>query len=233
MAQSEATSDRHAYAKKRLDALVPRLPRLTLRLAAGAAPAVVSIDGRALTDAELGVAIPVDPGKRLIEVRREDGVTKRYEVTLAEAQVSTLEVAPAPEQPAPALAPEAPAAAPSNPPEPVPAPLPTPPRDAPRASADTTLAWVLIGAGAAGLALSGVAALVVLDRKSVVEEECDENLVCKSQAGKNAADTGQTWSTIGTVAFVVGLAGAGAGTYLILTAEPDRQSAFVGVRAAF
>jgi hypothetical protein len=92
---------------------------------------------------------------------------------------------------------------------------------------------VLVGAGAAGLVLSGVAALIVLDKKSIVEEDCDENLVCKSEAGKNAADTGQTWSTIGTIAFVVGVAGAGAGTYLLLTAEPEHKSGFVGVRATF
>lgn len=233
MAQSDAGSDRHAYAKKRFDALAPRIPYLTLRLPGGTTGATVSIDGRVLSEAEVGVALAVDPGKRAIEVRRADGVAKQYEVTLAESEKKELEVAPPADAPSsPPAAAALPAAA--QPQQPAPMPLGAPHHDAPPpAPPDRTLGWVLVGAGAAGLLLSGVAALVVLDRKSVVEEDCDENLVCKTEAGKNAADTGQTWSTIGTIAFVAGVAAAGTGTYLVLTAEPEQKSAFVGLRAAF
>ncbi|MFO0569160.1 MAG: tetratricopeptide repeat protein [Polyangiaceae bacterium] len=234
VAQAPAGSERAEYATKRLAWLEPKVPTLRLRLASDDASlgASVSVDGRLLASAELSLASSLDPGKHVVEVRRKDGVARTYDVTLNEAEHRELEIAAVPHtEPAPNVEPRASPTAVAVPP---PAHQPTPPdRDTRPKGRDTTLGWVVLGAGAGALALSGVAALFVLDRKATVEKDCDANLVCKSQAGKDAADSGQTWSTIGTIAFVAGAVGVGAGTYLLVSAEPAKKSAFISASATF
>lgn len=232
IAQAAPGSERAEYAIKRLRLLEPKVPELRLRLARNSESAAVAIDGRLLEAGELSRAVILDPGKHLIEVRREDGVAKTYTVTLAEGEHRELEVAAVPPPDA------APAPVPPPPPQALPAPAArrepvAPQRDSRPTPRDTTLGWVVLGTGAGALALSGVAALIVLDRKATVEKDCDANLVCKSETGKRAAESGQVWSTIGTIAFVAGVAGVGAGTYLIVSAEPAHKTAFIGARAAF
>lgn len=232
VAQAPAGSERAEYATKRLAWLEPKVPTLRLRLAADSADARVAVDGRLLEPTELSVALSLDPGKHAIEVRRKDGVVRAYEVELKEAERRELEVAQVPEDaPRPVESPRP--LTRRSAPAPKPAPTSSAGQDARPRGGDTTLGWVVLGAGAGALALSGVAALFVLDRKATVEKDCDANLVCKSQAGKDAADSGQTWSTIGTIAFVAGAVGVGAGTYLLVSAEPAKKSAFISASATF
>ena len=96
-----------------------------------------------------------------------------------------------------------------------------------------TLGYVAGGLGLAGLAVGAVTGVLVLDRKSTVNDECKGH-VC-SKEGKEAADSGQTLAAISTIAFAVGIAGAATGVTLILTAPDDdgRAGAWLSVTQRF
>jgi hypothetical protein len=239
--RSPGVRARTTFAEKRMKDLDARLAFLTIRLGGDVENALVLRNGEALPAGELGSAIPVEPGPQVIEVRAEGRPQRRYELTLAAAQRQQLDVEPAAPEPLAATS-VAPPVALERVAEPharrlvVPAPRARSKRQPPDAVAESTssstLGWSLIGVGAAGLALSGVAALVVLDKKATVDAQCGADRACTPE-GKRAADTGLTWSAIGTVAFVVGAASAGTGAYFVLTGRSDRRQASIGIRHAF
>lgn len=111
--QTEALQD----AKKELDALLPRVPSLTLQLEAASLNEVkLTLDGVALSSAFIGVERPTDPGKHeLVALRRSDRIV--LQVQLAEGEHKLLPVRlgaaepPLPAAKAPPLAPAAVAAA--------------------------------------------------------------------------------------------------------------------------
>ncbi len=202
---------RVGYANERLDAVSARVPMLTVRLK-GRAPEGTEItrNGVALGAASLGAALPVDPGKVRLEVRAPGRRPRQVELVLAEGERREISVE-AGEKQAPA------AARSSNVP-----PRPPPPTQPP----DRTLGFVVGGVGLATLAASGITTLLMLRQESKVEDGCDTSTkVCDSQAGVDAASTGKIWSTVSTVLFSVGVAGVGAGTFLVLTAEPRSAGA--------
>jgi hypothetical protein len=216
--------ERVAYAEERLEALKARIALLDIRLHDETGTAEVFRDGER---AAVGTTIPVEPGQHVIEVRSGDGATRRYEVALAPGDHRRLEVEPEPVEPGPA--PNAPPPARTNPPA-------DPVRPAHSSSADPmpsrVAGWALVGLGVTGLAVSGVAAGFVLDKKATVEGECSSDLVC-SPAGKRAADAGKTWAAVGTVAFIAGGAAGVAGTYLLLSGRTDGKAASVSVAGTF
>lgn len=68
-ARRDGRADREAYAKARLKELEPKLVKMTVVVAPSirVAGLVVRRNGRPLTEAEWGMAVPVDPGEHLIE----------------------------------------------------------------------------------------------------------------------------------------------------------------------
>jgi tetratricopeptide (TPR) repeat protein len=67
-AQTDATV--RAAARARLEALLARVPRLTIRLDGPSAGFAVTLDGRLLEPAMIGIELLVDPGSHRIEARR-------------------------------------------------------------------------------------------------------------------------------------------------------------------
>jgi hypothetical protein len=217
--------------QERIRALEPRLSRVTLALAESTPRDVdVSLDGKKVEPDALGAPIVIDPGDHVVEVAALDRVTKRYTFIIAESETKTLELAAGEMRP-----PESPKKV-----EPAPRPAPVrapPPTAEPEQDLDwqRISGWTLVGLGGAGLLTSGVAALMVLDHKATVKDECDDvgdgTLKC-SPDGKQAADDGKVWGTVGTVAFILGAASLGAGSYLVLTADPGSE-AMVTLHARF
>jgi PEGA domain len=194
---------RVALAASHAARLLPLIPHLTLLAPAGAADFVVTRDGEQLGQASFGLALPVDPGPHVVQVHASGHVDWSRDVALAEGQqlTVTLELGASVEIPAARPATATPEAA---------AP------DAPSAGGSRrAVGWATAGIGAAGIATSLVSGVVVLSKKSTVESNCVDKRC--SDAGLQAAQTGRTFSTVGTVAFGVGAAALGVGLYLILS----------------
>jgi hypothetical protein len=91
-AQTDADRARHA--------LLPRIPSVLLTLQPPVLDALVTLDGKPLPPAMLGVKRPIDPGTHAVQVQRAGGVTSReFSVKEAEAASVVLDL-PAPVGPA-------------------------------------------------------------------------------------------------------------------------------------
>jgi hypothetical protein len=90
-----------------------------------------------------------------------------------------------------------------------------------------TLGWVVLGAGGAALAASGVTFLLRQGAVSELEDQCPlyEIQPC-SESLRGTVDRGKAMSLLTSVLFPVGLVGVGAGLALILT-SPAPQAAAV------
>lgn len=196
--------DRIPIAQKRLAALAQRVPKLTIRLAAGApAGTRVSRDQVQLGKASLGTALPVDPGRHVISVSAPGTQPRTVQVDLAEGQQRSIEVAPG-----------APLASGST-------------HDqgstAPAAHSDhRTLGYVVGGVGVAGLAVGAVTGVMVLGKKSVVDNNCDSQKRC-NQTGVDAANAGHTLGIVSTTGFIVGGVGIAAGAWLLLSSRKSER----------
>lgn len=206
---AEATQDeRLEVAKKRFDAISPRVPRLTLLLSPTAPQGTrVFRENVELGKATFGHPLPVDPGKHVVIVRAPGRKEWRKTLMLAEGDQKTLTVSPgAPLEPVHDAAPSA--ATEENPDD---------------GSSRRTVAYVLGGVGAAGILAAAVSGVMLLNNRKLVDEHCDEHNLC-DRVGTDAATNGKTLVPINTVAWAVGVAGLGAGTYFYLTAPSSGSS---------
>ncbi len=202
VAEQLAESDeRRTFASGKINALEPRLPYLKISLAPGADKAsVVTRNGVELRSASLRLALPVDPGKQEIVVRAPGHEVSRLEFELKEGERREEVV-----QPGKALPPgeTAPGETPGTKPEP---------------NTTRTVGWVVGGVGVAGIALGAVTGAFTLQKKSVVNRNCDADKRC-NQEGLDAVDSGKTFGTISGVSFAVGAALVATGTVLVLTSD--------------
>ena len=233
--------DRRPAVQKRAQALESRLPRLEIKPAPGAPPDLRVKRGEVeLGPAAFGLPLPVDPGEHTVEVSSPAHDSRRYTVTLREAEKKLLLVEPGPArvEPKPALTP-APAPVPPPRPAPVEAPPPAQPSNATR-----TIGFVVAGAGAVSLLVGGVTGALALDKKNELDEECVDAAAGRecSPAGLDAADTGETYATISTITVAAGVVAVGVGAWLILSGgstpiaagvQPTTGGALAGVRGAF
>ena len=207
---AEATQDeRGQVAQQRYDTLVSRVPHLTIVLAPDAPKGTTVLrEEVVLGKAALGRPLPLDPGKHVITVRAPDHEDAVLTAILVEGETKTLTVAPGP------------VTRPVAPP-----PIPVEVEDG---SSQRTLAYVLGGVGAAGILAATVTGVMLLDSRKTVNAHCDDADRCDRE-GMDAADLGRTLVPINTIAWAVGVAGLGAGTYLYLSA-PSGSGPVSGAR---
>jgi hypothetical protein len=213
---------RAAYAHEHAIALEKRVPRVTIRLQAGApSSARIFRDEEELKAASLGVPLPVDPGKHVVSVK-VGTAEARFPFTAVESQnAEVLAVAPAEVATAPAK-PEV-AATPAKPIEP-----PPPPVDKPAPGDNRTLGWALVGAGGVGLAVGGITGVLALSNASKVKDTCGPDyLTCNAESVNNAS-TGKTMATVSTIGFVAGAVFLGAGLYFVIS-SPAKTTASIAV----
>lgn len=86
LSDEDARADMRSAAESALEALQPRIPRLTVRLVGAERGDEVLLDGRPLPRAALGAAMPINPGRHEVSVRRGGAVVARREGTLEEGQ---------------------------------------------------------------------------------------------------------------------------------------------------
>jgi hypothetical protein len=198
-----ADDSRRAIARQRAAALSGKVPKLLLRLPAGAQGWVVLRDGVELGSASLNLALPVDPGTHQIEVRAPGHAPWHagVDATLGEEREVLLAAGP----PQSSGAPDANA------------------HPGSASSSRHTLGWVLSGVGAAGVATSLVTGALVISKSSTVDDECIDKRC--SPAGLDAAESGRTLSTVSTIAAVAGAVSLGFGIYFLVTDDASEKRA--------
>jgi hypothetical protein len=201
-----AGDDRVAYAKERRAALEPRLPRLAIVVTNPKPGLTVVRDDVVVPPGTYGVALPVDPGKHAIRVKRGDQVIAEQSVETTEAKIETVELdldeiekaAPPPAGPRTAVA----------------APPPS--------SSQKTIGFVVGGGGLVLLAGAAVLEIVALSSKPT-NAQCPDSF-CTPE-GFRRASKAKTFATIGQWIGLGGLVATGVGVTLVITAPSGPKSA--------
>jgi tetratricopeptide (TPR) repeat protein len=188
----------------RLDALEPRIPRLAILLAPGApSSSHVRRDDVEVPAGLLSVALPVDPGRHLVEVWADGRDKAVIEVVLVEREARRVEV-----EPGLALPPQG--SPPSTPTDPPPPPV-LPTADAPGTPAEPSRGEGPLfygGAGAvalglAGLAVGTVTAILAQGEHRDALEDCGADCA-SSPAAQALQKQARTVATLSTTSFVAG-----------------------------
>lgn len=192
-------------AAKVLETALPRIAHLTVIVEPSAAKPTVSVGGTAVPNALLGVERPTDPGKRLVTATAPGYLEAKTEVELAEGarQTVTLNLVadPSVAAPPPAVV------------TPPPAPPPQKPAEPASSGGGKTLAFVMLGVGGVGIATGAITGSMALQKKG--DLNCPDKKCTGSQA--DDLDTANTFATVSTIGFGVGLAAATVGVVLLVT----------------
>jgi len=252
----QAFRDAQESARDEIQKIEPRLSRLTLSVTvpAGVA-AVVTMDGKEVPSALLGVPRPVDPGPHDIEAKADGYYPAQQKVVLAEGGSDSITLTLEPDPNAPTAAPEP---APNDAPlaaEPAPT-APAMPEDsgtAPGTSQGGNLrvpAYVAFGVGAVGLGAGIVFTLQSAGKRSDANDvfaECQSRGVdgqCKvedplSRKVEDLDDQAGSARTMAIVGYALGGVGIAAGVTLLLldrsgssSASQPRITPWVGYQSA-
>jgi hypothetical protein len=209
---------RVSIARERVAGLDARVPRLTLRARRQFSPGTtVRVADLVLESASFGSPVPLDPGTYKVTVAAPGDSAQEFTVKLAEGDSVELGIpadggvsaAPLPDGVTGRLGAGAQGETKFTKPDP-------------------TLAYVAGGVGAAGLVVGSIAGIVGLHDESVGNGKCSDQTRTCNQIGHDANQSARSLATVSTVGFVVGVLGAGLGTYLWLTL-PDTKTSAVGV----
>jgi hypothetical protein len=224
------TDKRQALARKHIAALEKRLPRLTLRIDAGAPDGTrVERDGVDLGASVLGLPVPVNPGQHVVVVHASGHQDRSYTVSLDEGQLVELGLSAGP-----ATAEKTSAATSATTEERSKTTVST---EKPKQGGAVvkTVGTGLLAVGIVGFAVGGVTGLIALDKKNTVSEHCDADpaggVACRDQTGVDAAQTGRTMSTVSTVAFVTGGVLVAVGAALLIAGGGSSPSTTAEARA--
>jgi hypothetical protein len=177
------------------DELMARIPTVEIRVEGPLADGKVTIDGTEVPGALLGQKRPVNPGKHTITAIRPDTSVTR-EVTVAERETA-LAILKLP-------------------------PLPPPPMKSVKndeGEAPRIIGRIALGVGAGGLLAGGVNGVIALVLQSDLNEKCPNKTCGPDQY--DDVDRFNLHTTTSTIGFIIGVAGAGAGLALLLTAPPE------------
>jgi hypothetical protein len=214
LARAIGSAEREQLARERADALEKRLARLTITVE-GEAPSGLEVrrDGARLDPAELGIAIPVDPGTHAVTASapgRADFTTSvEVQGDGAQAAVKIPALAAATSEPEPA-APEAAAGVEVS---------------SSSGSSQKTVAAIVAGVGLAGVGVGSYFGLTAASTWDDAKSKCTDYPYGCGSEGKSLADDARTQATMSTVGLGVGLALVTAGAVLWFTAGPSKPEA--------
>jgi tetratricopeptide (TPR) repeat protein len=200
-------------ARAAADKLAPSVSTLLLTLKERADGLQIRRDGEIITSAQLGVALPIDPGEHVIEASAPGRVPWRTVVRVYESkqalavEIPRLELAPAESAASGAGAYGADL-------------LPSP-------SDQKTIGVGLAAAGVLGLGLGTYFGLRAISKNDDAAQYCRTETLC-DQRGLELDQEAHTAASVSTVAFVAGGALLTAGAVLFFTAPGDARSS-VGV----
>lgn len=232
-AQSKAQNqpDREKLARKRAQALEPRLPKLVVDVVVASAPPGLEVkrDGIVIGAAAFGTPIPVDPGTHRVSASAPGKLPWETTVQTAEGKIARIavprELPDAPVAARPAPVPTGNGAASTN------ANTATPPADnaqyfpAPvvesRGATQRTLGWIVAGAGAIGLGVGAGFGLSSLGKRDESRDHCIAD-ACNA-TGVALRDDAIQAGNIATIATIAGGAAVVGGLILVLTAPKSRE----------
>jgi len=204
VAQLAEGDDRLPVAQRRLAALEPRVPRLTMVLAPSAPRTTRVKDGDSeFAEGSFGVALPLDPGPHRLLVSAPGYSARAILVALAPGETAEVVVSPGSlvavaEHPASSVR---------------------------RSEDHRTLGYVLAGVGASGLVVGAVSGVLVLHQKSIYDENCDQHLKVCNQTGKDAGAAGRALGVVSVAGFATGALASAFGAYFILSSDNGRATA--------
>lgn len=198
-------------ARAEATALEPRLAWLTIHVEGPDTPHV-TLDGHELSHASLDTRRAVDPGRRNLLLEAEGYFPAERSIDLDEGETEEIQVAL---QPDPNYVPPSPARAG----QPGLATRPAPSDEG--SSSQRMPAYLAYGVGGAGLLLGGVSTAIMLTARADLEEVC-QNGECPETSASDLSKY-HTYGTLAAVGFGVALAGAGVGTYLLMSEKPEDE----------
>lgn len=214
-------------ADRELGVLRTRIPKVTLVVSGAGAQAsglVLTLDGRVLETALVGVETPIDPGDHVLAATiGESRVQLAF--SIAEKTRKTVEL----EVPAATSAPMA-AAAPSQIPGNTAAPTKNDTAHFSKTpgSLQKTAALVVGGAGVAGVVTGVVTGLLASGRYSDAEDRCPRRACLEGSQGANSLQAFRTLRTASTIGYIAGGVGLAAGATLFVTA-PKKSTSLASV----
>ncbi len=209
-------------AQKRATALEPTLARIQVTATTPVDGLEIKRDGVPLSQAEWGIAIPVDPGSHNIEATAPKKLSWATQIDVKEpgktvtVTIPTLKDAPVEPPPPPTATTTAPPPPPPTATTSAPPPPPLPPAE--DGSGRRTVGLIVGGAGVVGLALGTVFALSAKSKYDESLKACgtDKNLC--TQPGVDQRDSARTAGNIASVGFGVGAVLVATGAVLWFTA---------------
>jgi hypothetical protein len=219
-ARAADSKEREELARQRAQALEGKLSRLTIAVSPEAKATLgleVRRDGALVDPAELGSAIPVDPGKHVIEAVAP-GKQKWFNSLelAADGETVTVTIPVLVDGPSSGAVPVAQASADSN----------VPPQ---HSSSQRTAGLIVGGFGVAGLAMGTIFGVKASSNWSDAKGACtDYPYGCAPGTEDKVADA-KSAGTLSTVGFIVGGVGLAAGALLWFTAGHAEDSTRVGV----
>lgn len=222
--QQTKQGERPRIAAEQRDALRTRAPRLTIGVPANVpADAKVSRDGVDLSKPTWGVALPVDPGERVIRLEAAGHAPSEKRITIADGQRLDVQL-------------ELGAAIESAPP-PTTTATPPPTETSSGLSGVQTAGLVLGGVGVVGLGLGAVFGIVTMGHASDADEfcgglpgdgvDCGENPQARAD-GNASLDAASTTGLVSTIGFIAGPALLATGLVMVLAGgESETASAHV------
>ncbi len=217
-AQAARRDDYLGVAQKRAAALEPLLARLVISEKDTTTAGIeIQRDGVAVTQAEWGVPIPVDPGEHVVAASAPGKKRWETKVTIAAGAPTTVEVAAL--EDAPVAAPPPPASTPTQA-VPPPAPPSAPESHDSNAGASQRTAGLIVGGvGVVGLAVGTAFVLSAKSKYDTSLNDCVQGTpnVCNA-AGVSERNSARTAGDIASVAFGVGIAAVASGVVLWFTA---------------
>lgn len=223
-AQQAKVKDVEEASKTALAALEAKIPKLTLKRGPGAEMAVVTMDGRELGPTIIGTEMTANPGPHHIEAKAPSREPRALDITLAEAEAKTVEIALDPLK-----APE-----PDKPPPPKPELKQEPPPPPPPPAGMSSMRKVGIAVGGAGVVSLGVGAVFFAMRQSAISDldaQCGADRQSCPASAAPTRDKGQLYTTLANALGIGGGVAAAAGLSMILFA-PNAKAAQPAVGVA-
>jgi hypothetical protein len=199
LAHKQKNAELTDVADQQLAAIEQRLPRLTVKLAGGTPDCTVTRDGSTLAPTSLDTPIAVNPGAHAIAVACPGREDRTFEVSVAEGDRTETTVSPGPASSHPSTPPPAIRRS-----ENAPSPAPR------RGGSSKVLPFVVMGAGAASLAVGLATGLEADAKHSTLLKTCTPQGACP-MSESSTIDAFHTFRTVSTVTYAVGAAALAAG----------------------
>jgi hypothetical protein len=212
-ARRDQRAEREKLAREHLDALEPRLPKLTLRGTPPDTQVEVTLDGTAVNASAWNTPFPVDPGTHLIEARASGKKTWSTKASIRERE--SIEVV------VPVLESDFGSVKRASAPSPV---LSNGESVTTEGNGRRTLGYV---AGGVALAAAGVGTyfgVAALREREIADRECGPDS-CRTQDGFDHNQTAISNAWISNASFGLGLVAAGLSVYWMLSSKSSASTA--------